>query len=59
MPIVGLSATKLATPIGLPIEEGGTHPAGQRIRPVKGRMSSVKSQRPSERDSVSIKTPCV
>ena len=41
--MVGLSATKLATPLGLPNEEGGGHPAGPKIRPVKGRMSSFRA----------------
>ena len=39
--MVGLSATKLATLLGLPSEEGGGHPAGPKIKPVKGRMSSL------------------
>ena len=35
------SATKPATPLGSPSEEGGGHPAGPKIKPVKGRMSSL------------------
>ena len=38
--MAGLSAAKLATPSGLPDEEGGGDPAGPKTKPVKGRMSS-------------------
>ena len=51
--------TEPVTPLGLSNEEGGGQPAGQKIRPVKARMTSIQSQQPSNRDDDSIKTPCV
>ena len=39
--MAGLSAAILATPLGLPDEEDGGHPAGPKTKPVKGRMSSL------------------